>query len=233
MTGLIVALDNPDLDQAEALCKDLSGSVAAFKVGLALFAARGPDAVRSIARYGDVFCDLKLHDIPHQVGLAAGELTRLGVWMLTVHASGGPAMISAAVKSAGTGAGAPLVAAVTVLTSLSAADLQATGMDRDPMDQAVVLARMATGAGAAALVCSPDQAAVLRGQLGTEVVLVTPGVRPSGVPPGDQARVMTPAQAAAAGASYLVVGRPITDAPDPVGAAQAVLEELEGSRQSG
>jgi orotidine-5'-phosphate decarboxylase len=228
-TGLIVALDNPDLDKAEDLAKQLSGRVAALKVGLTLFTAHGPDAATAIGAHAPVFCDLKLHDIPHQVGLAAAELTRLGVWMFTVHASGGPVMIKAAVQAAAKKSPPPLVAAVTMLTSLSGQDARDIGFSGDPASLVRKLGRLAVDAGASALVCSPQELALLRADLGPELVLVTPGVRPAGSPAGDQSRVMTPAEAARAGASYVVVGRPVTDDPDPAEAAAAIVKELLGN----
>lgn len=226
MTGLIVALDNPDIDQAEHLAARLAGSVSAFKVGLTLYTAAGPQAVRRIARHGPVFCDLKLHDIPHQVGLAAQELGRLGAWMLTVHAAGGAAMIGAAVEGATRSDRQPIVAAVTVLTSLGPQDLAETGIDRSPAEQVGKLASLATRAGAGALVCSAQETAMLRRLLGDEVLLVNPGIRPTGGEQGDQTRIMTPARAVEAGASYVVVGRPITQADDPAAAARSIGEAL-------
>jgi orotidine-5'-phosphate decarboxylase len=211
---LIVALDQPDLPKAEALAAELSGRVAAFKIGLTLFSAYGPKAISDVGRHGPVFSDLKFHDIPHQVGAAAAEMARLGVWMFTVHASGGAAMVEAAVQAAGTGEGAPLVAAVTVLTSLA---------DGGMVDR---LAATALSAGAAALVCSGHEAARLRRSLGKEVVLVVPGIRRSHDENRDQIRVATPEQAAEAGANYVVVGRPITGAADPGAAADGILGDL-------
>lgn len=223
---MIVALDSPDLSESEGLARQLSGRVAAFKVGLTLFTRHGPEAVLRIAEHGPVFCDLKLHDIPHQVGLAANELVQLGVWMFTIHASGGTAMVAAAADAAKRSDVPPLVAAVTVLTSLGKDDLRAMGVDADPQDQVARLARLAVAGGATALVCSANEVRRLRAELGSDIVLVTPGIRPAGADAGDQARVMTPAQAAAAGSSHIVVGRPITGAADPVEAAEAVLAEL-------
>lgn len=228
MTGLIVALDSPDLSEAEGLARQLSGRVAAFKVGLTLFTRHGPEAVMRIGEHGPVFCDLKLHDIPHQVGLAGAQLTGLGVWMFTIHASGGSAMVEAAAKAALAGETVPLVAAVTVLTSLDGDDLVRMGISAQPHEQVLRLAKTAVAAGATALVCSANEVAMLRRELGDEVVLVTPGIRPDGAAVGDQARVMTPSGAAAAGSSYIVVGRPITDASDPVKAAEGILAELQG-----
>ncbi|MCA1841121.1 MAG: orotidine-5'-phosphate decarboxylase [Actinomycetota bacterium] len=234
-TGLIVALDEPDLPKAEHLAKQLAGKVSAFKVGLTFFAAYGPEAIREIGQHAPIFCDLKLHDIPAQVGSAAEELTRLGVWMFTVHASGGPAMITAAAKAAKSVNGAvkatdrPLVAAVTVLTSIDEETLDSVGQGADAAAQVSRLAKLAFDAGATALVCSPLEVASLRQIFGPEVVLVVPGIRPANASADDQARVLTPAQAAEAGASYIVVGRPITAAPDPVQATEEILAEL-GSR---
>lgn len=226
MTGLIVALDSPDLSESELWARQLSGRVAAFKVGLTLFMRHGPESVMRIGEHGPVFCDVKLHDIPHQVGLAAAQLTELGVWMFTIHASGGSAMVKAAAKSAQASDHPPLVAAVTVLTSLDKQDLLSMGIDSEPQDQVARLARTAVDAGATSLVCSANEVVLLRQQLGPDIILVTPGIRPAGAAAGDQARVMSPAKAAAAGSSYIVVGRPITDAPDPVRAAEDILVEL-------
>jgi orotidine-5'-phosphate decarboxylase len=224
--GLIVALDHADLEAARAVAKELAGMASAFKVGATLFASCGPEAVRAIGEHGPVFCDLKLHDIPEQVGSAVRALATQGVWMLTVHASGGPAMVRSAVDAANRASSPPLVAAVTVLTSLSAGDLPTVGQGADAEAQVLRLARLATGAGAPALVCSAHEIAPLRAVLGPDVVLVVPGIRPAGAAHGDQSRVATPAGAAAAGATYLVVGRPITSAPDPRDAAARILEEL-------
>jgi orotidine-5'-phosphate decarboxylase len=226
--GLIVALDVPDLDRASTLARRLAARVSAFKVGLGLYAAHGPMAVSEIAACGPVFCDLKLHDIPAQVATATTGLGRLGVWMLTVHASGAARMIAAAAGAAAALESPPVVAAVTVLTSLDRGDLWAVGQSRDPGDQALRLAQLAVAAGAGAVVCSPAEAPRLRVAIGAEPLLVCPGIRPSGTAAGDQARIGTPAQAAAGGADYLVVGRPITEAPDPERAVEAILEELGG-----
>ena len=223
--GLIVALDDPDLAAAESMARRLAGAVHAFKVGATLFAARGPEALRAIGTHGRVFCDLKLHDIPEQVGSAVAALAGEGVWMLTVHASGGRAMVRAAAEAASRFPSPPLVAAVTVLTSLSPGDLEAVGQGADPAAQVVRLAGLATEAGAPAVVCSAHEIRPVRRALGPGVVLVVPGIRPEGADHADQARVSTPAGAAAAGADYLVVGRPITKAPDPRDAADRILHE--------
>lgn len=228
MTGLIVALDSPDLDASEGLARALEGRVSAFKVGLTLFTAHGPEAVRRIGAHGPVFCDLKLHDIPHQVELAAARLAALGVWMFTVHACGGRAMVAAAAAAAEGVEAPPLVAAVTVLTSLGPGDLTEMGVEDRPREQVARLARVAVGAGATALVCSVHEAAQLREAFGPATVLVTPGIRPPGTAAGDQARVATPGAAVAAGVSYVVVGRPITEAADPVASAEAMSAQLSG-----
>ncbi len=224
---LIVALDIPDLARASVLAHRLAGRVSAFKVGLSLYAAHGPEAVSELSSYGPVFCDLKFHDIPAQVGAAVTQLGRLGVWMLTVHASGGARMIAAAAQAAAELSPPPIVAAVTVLTSLDRYDLRTMGQPDDPGGQALRLGQLAMAAGAGALVCSPTEAARLRAAIGAAPLLICPGIRPSGSSAGDQIRIGTPAQAAAAGADYLVVGRPITEADDPERAVEAILEELE------
>ena len=226
MAGLIVALDGDDLVAAEGLARCLSGAVDAFNVGLTLFAAHGPEALFEIGQHGRVFCDLKLHDIPTQVRGAAKSLASKGVWLTTVHASGGRAMVAAAVEGAGAGGPGTLVAAVTVLTSLDAAELASLGVGADPAGQVLRLATLALDAGAQALVCSAQEVAAVRAEVGPGVLLVTPGIRPAGGDLGDQSRVATPGAAVAAGADYLVVGRPITAAADPRAAAEAVRAEM-------
>jgi len=225
-TELIVALDTADLPEAERLAKELKDHVAALKVGLTLFTAHGPEAILEIGQHAPVFCDLKLHDISHQVGLAAKELARQGVWMFTVHASGGAQMIREAVEKAAGVGGRSIVAAVTVLTSLSSDVLAEVGQGSDPQSQVLRLAELALDAGADAIVCSPHEVAALTERFGDNATLVVPGIRPSGSPAGDQARIMTPAEAASAGARYIVVGRPVTEAEDPVAAAQQISREL-------
>lgn len=225
MTGLIVALDDPDLPKAEALAEQLSGKVAALKVGLTLFSAYGPDAVRAIGKYAPVFCDAKLHDIPMQVGAAVTEIARTGAWMITIHASGGPQMVAAAAKSAAAFNPSPLIAGVTVLTSIDAQTLAGVGQGDDVRSQVERLATIAVWAGATALVCSAHELSLVKPLAGGAKVVV-PGIRPAGSDVGDQARVMTPAEARDLGADYIVVGRPITGAPDPVAAAEQILAEL-------
>ena len=208
------------------MARCLTGAVDAFKVGLTLFAAHGPEALFEVGQHGRVFCDLKLHDIPTQVRGAARSLASKGVWLTTVHASGGRAMMAAAVEGAGAAGSGTLVAAVTVLTSLDATELGALGVAADPLAQVLRLASLAVDAGARALVCSPQEVAAVRAEVGPDVLLVTPGIRPLGGDAGDQSRVATPAAAVAAGADYLVVGRPITAAPDPRAAAEAIRAEM-------
>lgn len=227
MAGLIVALDGDNLVVSESLARRLSGTVDAFKVGLTLFAAHGPEALLEIGQHGKVFCDLKLHDIPSQVGAATAVLAAQGVWLTTVHASGGRPMIAAAVAGAASGGHGTLVAAVTVLTSLDSDELAAVGQQGDAAGQVARLAVLAVGAGAQALVCSPQEVAAVRAAVGPATLLVCPGIRPAGGVLGDQSRVATPAQAVAAGADYLVVGRPIIAAPDPAGAAAAIRAEMD------
>jgi orotidine-5'-phosphate decarboxylase len=226
MAGLIVALDDDDLVAAEALARSLKGAVDAFKVGLTLFAAHGPEALFEIGQHGRVFCDLKLHDIPTQVRGAAHSLASKGVWLTTVHASGGRAMVAAAVEGAAAAGSGTLVAAVTVLTSLDASELALVGFGSDPAAQVLRLASLAVDAGAQALVCSPQEVAAVRAEVGPGVLLVTPGIRPAGGDLGDQSRVATPAAAVAAGADYLVVGRPITASPDPRASAEAIRAKM-------
>ncbi|MFN2555987.1 MAG: orotidine-5'-phosphate decarboxylase [Nitriliruptorales bacterium] len=220
---LIVALDVAELAEAERLAGRLSGEVGYFKVGLELFSRYGPLAVERIRGYGPVFLDLKLHDIPATVARAARQLGPLGIGMLTVHASGGGRMVSAAVEGlADGGVVAPIVLAVTVLTSLQDGDLAALGLSH-ASQQASRLARLALDAGAGGVVCAPRDVSPIRAQLGPKPVVVTPGVRPVGTSTDDHAYPVTPQQALAAGADFIVVGRPITAAADPVQAARSIL----------
>lgn len=231
---VIVALDVPGARRALELAGALRGEVGGFKVGLELFSGAGPEVVRELAASGvRVFLDLKLHDIPNTVAGACAALARLGVWMTTLHAFGGSGMIAAGVRAAREAAAeaglpAPLLLAVTVLTSIDAACLDSElGVSRSPQEQVVSLARLAVGAGADGIVCSPLEAAAVRGALGPGFLIVTPGVRPSWAARGDQARVATPAEAFKAGADYVVVGRPVTAAGNPVEAARRLVREAE------
>ena len=226
---LIVALDTPDLAAAERLVERLSGVASHFKVGSVLFTAAGPAAVEMVRkRGGRVFLDLKFHDIPATVSAAVEAAARLGVGLLTVHASGGVAMLRAAAAAAqAAGTDRPRIVAVTVLTSLDRAALQRElGVPTAVEGHAVHLAALAREAGCDGVVASPREAARLRALLGRNAVIVTPGIRPTGGAADDQARIATPAAAVQAGADYLVVGRPITGAADPATVATAILAEI-------
>ena len=221
---IAVALDTADLAVAVGWTAAVGSHVSTVKVGLELFCHEGPTAVEKIraAADVDVFLDLKLHDIPATVAGAARSVAHLAPRYLTVHASGGPAMIAAAAEALPD----THVAAVTVLTSLSAEDLDLVGLAGPPQDAVRRLARLAVGAGARALVCSPQEVRLVRDEVGPYVVLITPGVRPAGASLHDQARVATPEQALSDGADLLVVGRPITGADDPAAAAAALASSL-------
>lgn len=223
---IIVALDFPSSDRAMDLADRLDPERCRVKVGKELFTRSGPAVVdRLVSRGFSVFLDLKFHDIPNTVAKACAAAADLGVWMLNVHASGGTAMMQAAREQLDTVATPPLLIAVTVLTSLDRDDLAAIGCPGSPQERVTALATLATQAGLDGVVCSPLEAAALRAQLGTGPVLVTPGVRPVGAATGDQKRTMTPEQAIAAGADYLVIGRPITGARDPM----AAITEIEAA----
>ena len=224
---LIVALDVPSTEAAEDMVRRLEGTCQWFKVGLELFTAAGPAVVEALAARGhSVFLDLKFHDIPNTVAGAVGSAAELGVRMMTVHAAGGPAMLAAARAALDDVADPPQLLAVTVLTSMDAEQLKATGVKRSPAEQVELLARMGWEAGIRGFVCSPQEVTAVRALTGAEGVLVVPGIRPAGAEAGDQKRMATPADALCAGASYLVVGRPITRAPEPAKAAEAILREM-------
>jgi orotidine-5'-phosphate decarboxylase len=224
---LIVALDLPDSENARRMVHQLGGTVTTYKVGKQLFTAAGPELVRELVKKGHkVFLDLKFHDIPNTVGAAVRAAAALGVSILTVHASGGSKMLQAAVEAAASNARPPLVLAVTILTSFSNDDLAEIGMSGQVRDQVLRLAALARNAGCGGVVASAQEAKELRRELGTGFAIVTPGVRLAGEDRGDQARVVTPTEAIAAGASHIVVGRPITHASNPVEAAKAILREL-------
>ena len=224
MNRICAALDLPDPVSAAQLASKLAGHVGLFKIGLELFVAHGRAAVDAVRRFGlPIFLDLKLHDIPATVAGAARAVAHLRPRYLTVHATGGPAMVAAAADALPE----TFVAGVTVLTSLSAHDLDRLGINGPPADAVRRLAQLAVGAGARALVCSPQEVALVRDTVGPGVVLITPGVRPSGADVDDQARVATPQQALADGADLLVVGRPITGADDPGRAAGDIAASLQ------
>lgn len=226
---LIAAIDVPTLDEAGRLCAQLAGHVGMAKIGLELYLAEGARAVRAAQDAGlPVFLDLKLHDIPNTVRGAARSVARLGTRLLTVHASGGRAMVAAARQGLEEGAGEerPRLLAVTVLTSLSPADLADQAIAGSVEEHVVRLAGLALESGADGLVCSPHEVEALRRAFGPEPLLVVPGIRPAGSAAHDQARAATPAQAVTAGADYLVVGRPLREGPSPAEAARRLADEL-------
>ena len=224
---LIIALDVPSAQAATDLVYRLGGTCQWFKVGMELFTACGPSVVKLLTDKGlSVFLDLKFHDIPNTVAGAVRSAAGLGVRMMTLHAGGGPAMLSAARQAVEGLSNPPQLLAVTVLTSMNAAQLQALGIRRTAAKQVELLARVGLKAGIHGFVCSPEEVADLRILTGKEGVLVTPGIRPAGADSGDQKRIATPATALTKGASYLVVGRPITQAAEPAAAAAAILAEM-------
>ncbi len=223
------ALDYPTLGEARAGALALRGHVGVVKVGLELFIKEGPAAFAVAGECGaDLFADLKLHDIPETVERAVGSVAASGARFVTVHAAGGASMLARAVERARRDTDGRLtVLAVTVLTSLDDADLGAQGIDAPAADHVLRLARLAFGAGVRGFVCSPAEVRALRTELGPDVTLVTPGVRPAGASANDQKRVATPADAVADGADIVVVGRPIRDAQDPVAAARDIADDIQ------
>jgi orotidine-5'-phosphate decarboxylase len=227
---LIVALDVPGATQARQIVQAIGDAATNYKIGKQLFTAEGPQIVRDLLASGrKVFLDLKYHDIPNTVAGAVRSAAELGVSMLTVHASGGSKMLKAAVEAASQSSSKPMVLAVTVLTSLSDSDLEQVGVAGNALTQVLRLGALARAAGCGGLVASAHEARELRKALGEGFAIVTPGVRPSGAAAGDQARVVTPKNAIAAGATYLVVGRPILEAPDPAKAAREIALEIEAA----
>ena len=226
---VFVALDTPSLEAASALAARVAPFVGGLKVGLEFVSANGPAGVRAMVKTGrSVFLDVKLHDIPNTVAGAMKALAPLGAAIVNVHASGGAAMMRAAVEAARSVNPAPKVIAVTVLTSLEAGDLAAMGVAGTPLEQVVRLAKLTRDCGVDGVVCSPREIAAVRAACGPEFLIVTPGVRPAGGALDDQRRVMTPKRAIEEGADLLVSGRPITGAPDPAEAARSILAELRG-----
>jgi orotidine-5'-phosphate decarboxylase len=223
---LAVALDLANEDEAMNLVDRLGNTCQWFKVGMELYYAAGNSIIKKLRDRGfNIFLDLKLHDIPNTVAGAVRSATEAGASLLTVHASGGRAMMTAAAEAA-SAPGSPRLLAVTVLTSMDASELAGIGITASPADQVLRLARLAQASGIDGMVCSPEEVAMLRKQTGPDTLLVIPGIRPAGSAIEDQKRIATPAQAIAGGASMLVVGRPITRAADPAAAAQAILEEI-------
>ncbi len=225
---ILVALDLPDATRALALARRLSPQSCGLKVGKELFTLAGPSLVRELVDRGHrVFLDLKFHDIPNTVASACRAAASLGVWMLNVHACGGRAMLQAAREAIDQGAASrPLLIAVTVLTSLSDDDCADLGWTPPLAVHVERLAALTQACGLDGVVCSPQEAATLRQRMGPDFRLVTPGVRPEGAERADQRRVMTPAAALAAGADHLVIGRPVTGAPDPVAALDAIRRSI-------
>jgi orotidine-5'-phosphate decarboxylase len=224
---LIVALDVSTAAAAQKIVTAVGDSAFTYKVGMQLYTAEGPRLVRDLVESGRrVFLDLKYHDIPNTVASAVREAARLGVSILTVHASGGSKMLRRAVEAAGSVNSNLTVLAVTVLTSFDQNDLHEIGISGTVLDEVLRLASLAQTCGCQGIVASARELAALRRELGSKFAIVTPGVRPAGTDHADQARVVTPAEAIAAGASHIVVGRPITEAADPAAAARAILEQI-------
>jgi orotidine-5'-phosphate decarboxylase len=223
---LIVALDVSSAAAAQRIVAAVGDSALTYKIGMQLYTAEGPRVVRDLVASGRrVFLDLKYHDIPNTVGAAVAEAVNLGVSMLTVHAAGSEKMLRAAAEAAKRDPDLVLLG-VTVLTSLGADDLQKTGLLGSVKENVVRLASLALENGCRGIVTSAREAPAVRAKLGSEFPIVTPGVRPAGSNAGDQIRVVTPAEAVAAGVSHIVVGRPITEAPDPAAQARAILAEM-------
>lgn len=219
---VIVALDTSDPNQALEFSKRVSPELCKLKVGKELFTSAGPQLVESLVNEGfDVFLDLKFHDIPHTVKQAVYAASQLGIWMVNVHALGGETMLSAAREGVDMAARRPFLIAVTILTSMSDRDLQQVGVNQTVSEQVAMLAQLSLDSGLDGLVCSALEARILRERFGPSALLVTPGIRPEGANVDDQQRIMTPHQAMLEGSSYLVIGRPITQSPDPT---QALVE---------
>ncbi|KTF18151.1 orotidine-5'-phosphate decarboxylase [Pseudoalteromonas sp. H105] len=224
---VLIALDYDDQQTALNFVKQLSPDTCRLKVGKEMFTYFGPAFVKELIDLGfDVFLDLKFHDIPNTVAKAVTAAAKMGVWMVNVHASGGVEMMTKAKQALEQfGDDAPLLIAVTVLTSMDAAELSRLGVDKTPEEQVIYLAKLAKESGLDGVVCSAQEAKKLKAELGEEFKLVTPGIRPAGSDAGDQKRIMTPKQAIEDGSDYLVIGRPITQAADPV----ATLKEINDS----
>ena len=228
---IFVALDTPDMARAAVLTRALSGLLGGVKLGAEFFTAQGPDGVRAVAGGERLFLDLKFHDIPNTVAGAVRAATHLRPVLLNVHAAGGPAMMQAAAEAAREAAedlevARPLMLGVTVLTSMDDDDIEAVGQRGPARDQVIRLAQLAQRNGLDGVVCSPREITALREACGDDFILLVPGIRPGWAAKDDQKRTMTPADALAAGADYLVIGRPITGAEDPAGAARRIAAEI-------
>jgi len=225
---VVIALDYDNQEAALDFVKQLSPDTCRLKVGKEMFTYFGPEFVKQLVAMGfDVFLDLKFHDIPNTVAKAVTAAAELGVWMVNVHASGGFEMMQkakAALESYGEKA--PLLIAVTVLTSMDEAQLKRLGVEKSPAEQVMYLAKLTKEAGLDGVVCSAQEAASLKAELGVDFKLITPGIRPAGADAGDQKRIMTPKLAIEAGSDYLVIGRPITQAADPVATLKSINESL-------
>jgi orotidine-5'-phosphate decarboxylase len=228
ISPVFCALDVKETARAKALAEALKGTVGGLKLGLEFFMAEGAAGYRAVAETGlPIFLDVKLHDIPNTVAGALRSLLPLKPAYITIHTSGGPAMLQAAVKAAAeAGEDRPKLLGVTVLTSLDASDLAAVGQAQDVTQQTLRLARLAQDSGLDGVICSPEEVQVLRDDCGPNFVLMVPGIRPAWASTNDQKRVMSPKEAMAAGATHLVIGRPITEAKDPAAAAHLIMDEI-------
>ena len=231
---IIVAVDFSDTKSAWNFIDKVEPKDCRLKIGKELFTHAGPDFIKQIQQKGfDIFLDLKFHDIPNTVAKAVAAAAELGVWMTNVHASGGIRMMEAAKDALYQyGKDAPLLIAVTVLTSMESSDLKEIGIEVSPLEQATRLALLAKNCGLDGVVCSAKEVQSFRTRLGSDFKLVTPGIRPAGSTPDDQRRIMTPQRAQAAGADYLVIGRPITQADEPSKALQTILSTLDSSKSN-
>lgn len=226
-TNLILALDVEDRGRAETVLKEIGPDLRTVKIGLQLFTRYGPEIVSAVHDLGfEIFLDLKLHDIPNTVAKAVASLSSLPISLLTIHTGGGGEMMAAAVRARNDNAPDLTLLGVTVLTSMDRAGLSEIGIESDPAVQVLRLSRLATASGVHGLVCSPLELPLLRKELGPDPVLVTPGIRPSDSASHEQKRIMTPHDAAAAGATHIVVGRPILEAPDRRAAVRSILADL-------
>ena len=224
---IIIALDYPDAVSAKLLLTQLEPDRCRIKVGKELFTSAGPEFVRSLVEQGfDVFLDLKFHDIPNTVAKACQAAAKLGVWMLNVHALGGPRMLDAAREALESESHRPLLIAVTILTSMGPTELEAIGLSDDTASHVKRLAGLAKNSGLDGVVCSPQETRLLRDEMGRDFALITPGIRPTGSAKGDQTRITTPKDAVQNGSDYLVIGRPITQAPDPMLALTNIENEI-------